>query len=384
LRVDLGGHSLEGRWFEPERLRGPLLRGSEAVEATREAVTAAVLSRAAGRRVGVSLSGGRDSGSVAVAAARADIDVTGVTQTFDPDLSVREEHLARALCRRHGLDWLPAPVLSCPDPATLAEVPEWSGTPLTYLAVPQATAVVDVAASSGLQVVLTGEGGEPLFTSWDIAVADLVRTGHPAAALRAARNFRSVWGRSYARQMKVAARAAMPRALLAARERIRPVPPWVRGKARRSLKIDAAPRSERQSLLTALSSPDPAGYDLEERLYQTRGVEPGYPLLDLRVVSVALSLDLAHRAPITTPKPMLAAAFLGDLAESRVKMSFEPYYRRLATRMHRTYPGLFSRESCVCRLGFIEPNGLDAINEPEWLVDSLGIGMVELWLRRRL
>jgi asparagine synthetase B (glutamine-hydrolysing) len=263
-------------------------------------------------------------------------------------------------------------------------VPEWSGTPLTYLAVPQATAVVDVAASSGLQVVLTGEGGEPLFTSWDIAVADLVRTGHPAAALRAARNFRSVWGRSYARQMKVAARAAMPRAFLAARERIRPVPPWVRGKARRSLKIDAAPRSERQSLLTALSSPDPAGYDLEERLYQTRGVEPGYPLLDLRVVSVALSLDLAHRAPITTPKPMLAAAFLGDLAESRVKMSFEPYYRRLATRMHRTYPGLFSRESCVCRLGFIEPNGLDAINEPEWLVDSLGIGMVELWLRRRL
>jgi asparagine synthetase B (glutamine-hydrolysing) len=383
LRVDVGGSSLEGRWFEPERLRGPVLRGSEAIEATQEAVTAAVISRAAGRRVGVSLSGGRDSGSVAVAAARAGIDAPGITQTFDADLPLREEHLARELCREHGLEWLSAPVPSCPDDAALAEVPEWSGTPLASVA-PHAIAVVDVAVSSGLEVVLTGEGGEPLFTSWDIAVADLVRTGHPAAALRAARNFRSVWGRSYARQMKVAARAATPRALLAARERIRPVPPWVRGKAHRTLQIDAAPRSDRHALLTALVSPDPAGYDLEERLYQTRGVQPGYPLLDLRVVSVALSLDLADRAPITTPKPVLAGAFLGELAGSRVKMSFEPYFRRLATRMHRTYPGLFSRESCVARLGFIDPDGLWAIHEPDWLVDSLGIGVVELWLRRRV
>jgi hypothetical protein len=176
----------------------------------------------------------------------------------------------------------------------------------------------------------------------------------------------------------------MPRVLLAARERIRPAPPWVRGRAHGSPRIDAPLRSDRQVLLTALSCPDPAGYDLQERLYQTRGVEPAYPLLDLRVVSVALSLDLIHRAPITSPKPMLEAAFLGDLAESRVKMSFEPYYRRLAKRMHETYPDLFSRESRVCSLGFIDPERLGAIDDPEWLVDSLGIGMVELWLRRPL
>jgi asparagine synthase (glutamine-hydrolysing) len=381
LCFDAQGRRREGRWFDPERLRGPRLRPSEAVDATREAVTAAVVSRTAGQRVGISLSGGRDSGSVAIAAARAGIDATGITQTFDPDLPVSEEHLARALCERYGLAWLPAPVPSCPSPGALEAVPRWSGTPLSYFAFPQATSVVDSAATAEIDVVLTGEGGEPLFTATDVAVLDLLRTGHLPSAWRASRMFRSAWGGSYVKQLKVAGKAIAPRSLLLLRESVRPVPPWLRGRVPRSVTADAPQRSDRQSLLTALRDAPPAGYDLQERLFQTRGVIPAYPLLDLRVVSVALSLGLRERAPIQHPKPMLAAAFLGELAESRVKMSFEPYYKRLARQMHRAYPDVFSQDSLACRYGLLEPAGLASIDDDHFLIESLGIAVVEMWLR---
>jgi hypothetical protein len=132
----------------------------------------------------------------------------------------------------------------------------------------------------------------------------------------------------------------------------------------------------------ALLDAPPAGYDLEERLYQTRRVEPGYPLLDLRVVSVAISLGLPERAPTPRPKPMLAAAFLGDLAESRVKMSFVPYYERLARRTQRAYPEFFSRDSIACERGFLEPEGLAVVDEDRFLIETLRIPILEMWLRK--
>ena len=382
MRVCRDGSRDAGQWFDPELLQGPRLSREDAIDAIREAVGVAVRCRVHGRRCGVSLSGGRDSGSVAIAAAREGIDAVGITQTFDPDLPVREDHLARALCDRHGLGWVAAPVRSCPTRAQLDDVPRWSGTPLTYFGFAQATAAVDAASEAGIDVVLTGEGGEPLFTSSDVVVLDLVRTGHPVRAVRAARNFHEVWGRSYGRLAKVTGRAIAPRPLLDLRERVRPVPPWVRGKVARTFFEETAARSDRQALLMALRTPHPAGYDLDERLYQTRGIEPAYPLLDLRVVSVALSLALSDRAPIERPKPMLAAAFLGELADDRVKMSFVPYYERLATRMHQEYPELFSADGLAPRRGLVDPGGLDSIHRDEWKIDSLGIAVLELWLRR--
>jgi asparagine synthetase B (glutamine-hydrolysing) len=384
VRVRPDGARDSGDWFDPDLLGGPRLGHEEAVEAVREAVAAAVRSRVGGRRCGISLSGGRDSGSVAIAAAREGIGALGITQTFDPDLPVREDHLARALCDRHGLGWIAAPVPSCPSRAQLDDVPRWSGTPLTYFGFAQATAAVDAASEAGIEVVLTGEGGEPIFTSSDIAVLDLARTGHPLKAARAARRFHRVWGRSYGRLLKVAGRSIMPHGVLEARERVRPVPPWVEGKVTRALVAETAPRTDRRALLTALRNPHPAGYELDERLYQTRGVEPAYPLLDLRVVSVALSLTLVDRAPVERPKPILASAFLGELADDRVKMSFTPYYDRLAKRMQTAYPELFSAAGLAAQRGFIDPRGLTAIDSDDWRIDSLGVAVLELWLRQSI
>ena len=78
---------------------------------------------------------------------------------------------------------------------------------------------------------------------------------------------------------------------------------------------------------------------------------------------------------------MLASAFLGEPADSRMKMSFVPYYRRLARRMHQAYPELFSEESIARRRGS-SASGLAAIHDPAWLIDSLGIAMLETWLRQ--
>jgi hypothetical protein len=62
-------------------------------------------------------------------------------------------------------------------------------------------------------------------------------------------------------------------------------------------------------------------------------------------------------------------------------MSFVPYYKRLARQMHRAYPDVFSRDSLACRHGLLEPAGLAAVDDDPYLVESLGIAVVEMWLR---
>jgi asparagine synthetase B (glutamine-hydrolysing) len=385
MRVDAQGRTASGRWFEPERLEGPRLSGPDAVEATRAAVRAAVRSRGKDRRCAVALSGGRDSGSIAVAAAMEGIEATGITQSFDDDLPVHEEHLARELCRRWGLRWSSAPVTGMPTWEELENVPTWSGTPLTHWAFPQALAVPKEAASEGVDVLLTGEGGEPMFTGSDLIALDLLRRARIISSARAARAFRRVWGHSYGRQVKVAARAILPRWLLAIREGMRPVPPWVADRVTRTLSEDDVATSDKAAFLAALRSDSPTGYEPDERISQFCGIDLAHPFLDLRVVSVAMSLSLADRAPIEQPKPMLAAAFLGRLAAGRVKMSFVPYYERLARNLHERYPVLFAPGSSLASAaGLVDPRGLPAVHSDAWRMESLGLAVLELWLRRAL
>ena len=384
LRVDVDGRREHGLWFEPEQLQGRQLRGDDAVDAVREAVTTAVISSTRSGNIGVLLSGGRDSGSVAIAAARAGIELTALTQTFDDDLPVQEATLARDLALREGISWLPAPVTSCPSWAELQDVPRWSGTPLAHWAFPQAVGPIDAAADAGITALLTGEGGDPLFSASDVAVLDLARTGRFLTAARAARAFHSEWHYPYQRIAKVAGRAVAPRGMLRVRERSRPVPPWVRHRVSHSLVEETAPQSDRQSLLLQLRAPHPAGFDLDERLAQTRGVRLANPLLDLRVVQVALSLRLRDRVPVPRPKPMLAAAFLGGLAGTRVKMSFIPYYDRLARHVHKAHPELFEPNNLASRAGIVDGAGLEHAGTDRWRIESLGAAVLEMWLQEHL
>jgi asparagine synthetase B (glutamine-hydrolysing) len=384
IRVDLQGRYWEGRWFDPGRLDGPRLGGVDATDAVREAVTDAVRARSGRGRVAISLSGGRDSAAVAIAAARAGIDATGLTYAFDTDLPIDETPLARQVCSQLGIPWASAPVTSRPARERLDEVPRWSGTPLAYGPFPEGTAMADAAAEGGFDVVLNGEGGEPFFGSSEICVLDFARTGHLAAATRAARRFKEDWDRSYLRLAKVTARAMAPRALVRQRERRRTSPPWVRGRIPDAL-IDAfVPRSDRQARMQALATRHASAYDLEERIYQWRRVEPAYPLLDLRVVGVAMRLRLEHRSPVRRFKPILASAFLGELEGSRVKMSFMPYYDKLARNVQSSFPELFTADGLAADQGFLLPAGLSAIRDDRWRIDSLRVAVLETWLRRSI
>jgi asparagine synthetase B (glutamine-hydrolysing) len=375
------GGSSSGRWFEPALLTGSTLRGPDAVDAVREAVGAALRSRTEGRRTGLTLSGGRDSGSLAVALAEAGVTTTCVTQVFDEDLPVGEQGLAQGLADRLQFPCVAAYVPSRPSRAELDEIPRWTGTPLGYRGFPQATAPVDVAAAAGVEVLLTGAGGEPLFSSAPVGVWDLIRSGDLRRARVTARTFHQRWIYPYPTIAKAGVRAILPPVMLGLRERARPVPPWVKGKVTYSYDERTAPRNAFEHLLTALRASGANDYEIEERLHQTRAIELAHPLLDLRVVKVACSVALEERVPAPEPKPLLTRAFLGDVAATRVKMRFNPYYQRLARHVQELDPAVFREGSTAERSGLVRKRGLPAVCEARWLTESLALLPVEMWLR---
>jgi hypothetical protein len=97
-----------------------------------------------------------------------------------------------------------------------------------------------------------------------------------------------------------------------------------------------------------------------------------------------MRLRLEHRSPVRRFKPILASAFLGDLEGSRVKMSFMPYYDRLAMNMQSSFPELFTADGLAVGQGFLQPAGLPAIRDDRWRVDSLRVAVLETWLRRSI
>jgi asparagine synthetase B (glutamine-hydrolysing) len=383
LEVTRSGRRRQGRWVDPERLRLGSLSHDDAVDALRDALQASIHARAQGRKAAIALSGGMDSASVMMAASRANVTVAGITRTYDDDLPVDESGLARSVCRAAGMDWLTVPVESCPTTEQMREMPRWSSGPISFPAFPEALAVPEGAHAEGIQVVMTGDG-EALFAGSGLVVLDLIRHGRMVSAIRASRALHGHWGHSFTRQAKVAGRALAPKSVLLWRERGRAIPPWVRQISELESFVEPPARSDRAVLLSEVVTPGSAGFSLEERLYQRYGIEFACPLLDLRVLSVALSVRVEDRAPIPTPKPLLADAFLGDLAASRVKMSFVPYYRRLARRTQASFPWLFFRDGHAARAGLIDPRGLGSVGDDMWLQDSLALGVLETWLRRQL
>jgi asparagine synthetase B (glutamine-hydrolysing) len=382
LSVDLNGRTWEGRWFDPGQLAGPRLSTDEAVEATREAVLAALRSRAVGDVVGVSLSGGRDSGAIALALAEIGVTATCITQEFDQDLNVDETGPARSLAERAGHHWMPSFVPSNPSQADLERLPVETGGPLGSFAFPQSHFPAAGAGSAGIQVLLTGEGGEPLFSPAPVAVLDLLRRGRMRDAAAAARTFDREWTYSYLVIAKAIARALVPRSFISFREGFRPVAPWLNGRVVRPKEVSTAPRNADEHLMESLLMDEATGFELEERIHARYGVVIAYPLMDLRVVRVALQLSVEDRAPVREPKPVLARAFLGDLARSRVKMIFTPYYERLSGAIFRDHRPLVSpRTSLAARSGILDPKGLGRAMEDRWRLEALPLVPLEMWLR---
>jgi hypothetical protein len=102
-------------------------------------------------------------------------------------------------------------------------------TPLGVIAPSAVLPVCEALRNADVEVLLDGQGGEPLFMASPVGPADLFRHGRIASAIRAARGFRKHWGYSYPHQLRMAWLAALPRRLLDRAEELRPVPPWIQG-----------------------------------------------------------------------------------------------------------------------------------------------------------
>jgi asparagine synthetase B (glutamine-hydrolysing) len=382
IEVGIGQKHEERRWFIPDRLAPPVLGVRSGVAAVHDTVVEAAAARASGRTVALELSGGRDSGSVAVALRDAGVEAVCLTYSFDPDVQPSETEPARALAERMGHRWVPVRC-DAPDRSELDRVPGEAGTPMVAPSWSLYLRTRRAARSAGADVILTGDGGEPLFQAAPRSVIDLALTGRLRQAAAASRNFHYRWKYPFWVQAKGALRLAMPPSVLAWRERARPAPPWV---VPRDLQVP--PRLERwrehDRLTDSLTDSEAYSHDMGDRLCRAIGMEEAAPLFDLRVVRVAIGLPLELRSPVSSPKPALRQAFLGDFEATRVKGSLAPYVYHVARTLQRDDPELFAPDSLCVGAGYVLPEGLAALAEPRWLHHSINVALVENWLRTRL
>jgi len=380
VAFDADGRSWRGRWFRPEDVderRGSL--EDFAIE-LRELLVEAVASRAEGNRVALALSGGRDSGAVAIALALAGVSATSITQSFDDDLGCSESHLAEPIAKEHGHGFVDVRVPTSVPAAELGRLPVEFGSPLALPVFPLALSRADAAADAGATVMLDGEGGD-LFVAPPPVVLDLVRRRHLVVATRAIAAYRRG---PYSAPViaKWIGKSLLPGPLADLRERLRPLPPWIgRGDRKRLRELDT-PRGS-ASLAAQLVIAGPPRLDEGwERCLRLRGLDYACPILDLRVVRLILSMPPELRTPARGYKAVLAAALLGSWDADRVKATQTPYFRRLARSMLEEHSGIFFPDASLARRGYVDPAGLGSSDRERWLIQSLYLVGPEMWLRR--
>lgn len=376
----LGGMR-QGRWFRPESVSVHASSMQEASSRVRDAIVAAVESRTRGERSALLLSGGRDSGAVAVASRLAGVRQTCLTLQVESGADPPEGDAARSLAASLGHAWLSVDVSAEVGLEELEAIPDLTGDPLSYPVFPMARAYRDAAATVGAAVVLDGEGGDHLFTAHPVAVLDLALSARFRAAVAAARAYHHGWIYRYPRVVKSVMRALTPLPLLNLRERVRRRMPWAKAGAPRVDPL-AAPRNAQEYRVKGLLQVGGSAYlELAEQLFQRAGIRYACPLFDQRVVRAALGLPLDLLVPVPGPKPVLAAALLGELDHSRLKAHYRRYYAGLARSLHRDFPWLFDSGSLCAERGFVRGGELRGV-EPSLGWATLLVVPLEVWLRR--
>jgi asparagine synthase (glutamine-hydrolysing) len=383
IRAD--GTERRGRWFRPEGVREQEWSLADAATRLRSALEAAIASRARGRRVGISLSGGRDSGSVALAAATAGIRAVCITATFPPSDSCCEAQEAKTLAEGAGHRWVGFPAPARFTPQDVAEIPAAADSPLPPGAFALTLRVRDAAAEAGVRVMLDGEGGDDLFAGAPAVILDLLKAGRLRSAARAFRSFAEHDGHSYAVLAKRLLWAASPGERLGGiRGRRQKPPPWL-GLPLEKPPVRGVMGSSRADVVRELLNwgDDPQPEQLN-RLFRSRGMEVSSPFLDQRVVELALALPAQLRAPLPRPKPLLGYAFLGGLDASRSKRSLEPYSKRLGGSLARDFSALCPGMPEIVSRGFVKgPPEFDTLFLPEFGDAAMRAIGLEAWLRQQ-
>jgi asparagine synthase (glutamine-hydrolysing) len=281
--------------------------------------------------VGAHLSGGLDSSAVVAAAARSgSTRLETFTGAFLDEEGFDERAHSRAVASRYGLT-------SHEVETSIDELPEhferlvWHmDEPIAGEGVFPQLLVCDLARSHGFIVVLGGQGGDELFGGYlrhralhyKRALADGSPTARASAAVELVRLAASEWRRVRRTSSRVADDALAPGFLAQ-------VDPAFRDEVRRS----------RLSFATAadlmwwdLKNYLPALLHVEDRTSMAASIESRTPLLDYRLVELALRIPERMHFEPQVPKPVLRRAVRdwlpAEVAARRDKRGFNvPLHR---------------------------------------------------------
>ena len=376
-----GGGPTGSRWFHPEWDPVDRAIDEESVGRVRDAIRVSVRDRARAGRVGLWLSGGRDSGSIAEALRHEGISADCYTFTFDSEICTSEDDQARTLAVAGGHRWFglrQSPVVRDEDLAW------YLGRTSIPLGMPYVTSFRESheeVMRRGTTVSMEGFGGE-LFVANPVITGGLVRSMHIGKAIRSARAFRNNWVYGYGAQAKTAFRAGAPRWLLDEREGMRPLPPWARSGLRGRLAPGGEPRTARDFRPWFLlwegrnGARDPA-----DSLTFPDGIRNTYPFYDRRVIRAALRLPVEALIPHPEPKWILRDAILGSWAETRVKATQVEWFRAVARGAWETHAGTFSPRGRLAQAGLVDPAGMTPPYEPAWEIQSSNLVFTEAAIR---
>jgi len=368
-----------GRWFRPERVRQDrTLPRVQAAEMFEQRLSAAVASRARGKVV-LSLSAGRDSGTIAVMLAVAGVDAEAITLEFEGDEGSDERAGARELAEGVGIPWSTAFVSASVTTDEIVRSVRVMG-PTAFPAFPMALTIVDAAVSHGADVLMDGAGGEPLFSASPVVVVDLIRRGQLRDAATCVRVYDREWTYDAKFVVKTLARAIAPPSLLRLRERAREMTPWVEWGGPRPVEVEASRTARGHLLASILDYGRGDSSRLLQQLASDSDLEYSAPLLDLRLVDLALRLPDEQRAPLPHPKPVYAKV-LGDFERSRVKARQTGYFEHLARTLQRDHPEAFDIRGVLASTGFVRLQWLPAVADDQWCIASLPLVPLSAWVQ---
>lgn len=405
------------RYWSPAYVTPMSAPREELVAALRESLATAVRRRVGdGRHVGVLLSGGLDSSTVAAVAASLGHQLPAYSATFPGHSSIDESALMDATVEQ----------LRMPSTRIVVRAGSVLAGALSYIAYWQLPPtspnlffwdpLLERAAADGTRVMLDGEGGDELFGLSPYLLADRLRHGRVFSATQLARGWPPPFHAESARRVWIRVRrfglkGAMPPVAHLAMRRFRNLshytPPWLNqdlGRAWLESEDSAlawkrleGPRWWRYLLFGVTRGIGPAlVYEQSRRRAAVAGIDARHPLVDPDVIELMLRLppELAFDARFS--RPLLREAVAGLLPEEvrtrPFKSNFDamfhealagrdlPVVRRLLSDPRAALREYVDLEA-IYRLWLADDPPRDATSRGPWAIRVWRMVTAECWLR---
>jgi asparagine synthase (glutamine-hydrolysing) len=381
---------LEPHWQPPQFQ--DRARASDGADELLELLGDAVAERiATGAPTAVALSGGWDSPAVFAAGSRILERAPGrgslqpISVSFPPGDPGREDELIESIVRhwKTATVWLAsADIPALHDMVRRAALRE---EPFPHPFEPMNRAIARAAVGCGATVLLDGNGGDQLFETSSVYLADLVRRGRWSEL---GREWRARGGGARA-LVRDAMLPALPNVVLRGLDRMgdgrtalgdplsRRPPGWMRADFMRAHGLDARERERAPSRSGRSLAATESAWQLTRPVLGrmasalasftlAEGAEHRSPLYDRRIISFAATRPVAERRSAREPKRLLRRAMTGllpreILAPRPARTGVPIEYRVTAIRevlpLWRERAG---RESMLADLGIIDPVQLGA------------------------